>query len=78
MATVDIALDKMVCYCFGLRESDVRSTMYSSGCAHLKEIMDCSGAGTGCTACHRRIQAVLNSHADGDQCPGSSPTCVTK
>ncbi|MDC0308230.1 MAG: (2Fe-2S)-binding protein [Planctomycetaceae bacterium] len=60
MATVETANDKMVCYCYGLRESDIQQTVQLHGCQELQAVMSCSGAGTGCTACHRRIQAVMN------------------
>jgi NAD(P)H-nitrite reductase large subunit len=63
MATIETANDKMVCYCYGLRESDIQQTVQLHGCQELKAVMSCSGAGTGCTACHRRIQAVMNKQA---------------
>lgn len=76
MATAEfIQQDQMICYCLGLRESQVAAAIEAHGCDHLKAVMNCSGAGTGCTACHRRIQGVLNKHL-GTQCPpsSSSPT----
>jgi len=63
MATVETTHDKMVCYCFGLRESDIQQTVQLHGCQELQAVMNCSGAGTGCTACHRRIQAALSKQA---------------
>lgn len=80
MATADLTQhDQMICYCLGIRESQVVSAIESHEADHLKAVMNCSGAGTGCTACHKRIQAVLN-HRLGNQCPpsASSPTCVTR
>jgi NifU-like protein len=79
MATVEITQqDQMVCYCLGLRESQIKAAVVSHDCDHLRAVMNCTGAGTGCTACHRRIQNVLNQEL-GAQCPpSSSPTCVTR
>ena len=74
MATVDSSTDKMVCYCYGLRESDIQQTAQLHGCEELQAIMSCSGAGTGCTACHRRIQAALDKHVLEQIDPGSIPS----
>jgi len=63
MSIVESSTDKMVCYCYGLRESDIRQSMQLHGCEELSAIMSCSGAGTGCTACHRRIQDVIDQQA---------------
>lgn len=63
MSIVESSTDKMVCYCYGLRESDIRQSVQLHGCQELSAIMSCSGAGTGCTACHRRIQDVLDQQA---------------
>jgi bacterioferritin-associated ferredoxin len=42
--------------------------------------MRMTGAGTGCTACHRRIRQLLVDRVEpADQCPPSpSPTCVIR
>ena len=63
MSVVESSRDKMVCYCYGLRESDIVQSMQLHGCQELSAIMTCSGAGTGCTACHRRIQDVIDQQA---------------
>ena len=85
MATIDIiATDRVVCHCLGITESEIRCALMQGTAECLRTVMRETGAGTGCTCCHRaikdilareRLQERLNAQCDGDS---SSPTCVTK
>ena len=76
MATViQPAADRIVCQCLRVSESDVRAAIQAGDVDSVKRIMDHTGAGTGCTACHAAIKRLL-----AGQCPasGSSPICVIR
>jgi bacterioferritin-associated ferredoxin len=85
MATADfIATDRVVCHCLGISESDIRCALMEGTAECLRSVMRETGAGTGCTCCHRAIkdlvarqrsQERINAQCEGS---GSSPTCVTK
>lgn len=66
--------DEIVCHCLRVARSEIVTAAEVTGASSVRDIMKCTGAGTGCTACHRRIRNAL-----ADQCPaGSSPTCVMR
>ena len=68
--------DEVVCHCLGITRSEVVTAVDMTGASSVRDIMRCTEAGTGCTACHSRIRQLL---AGARQCPsGSSPTCVTR
>ena len=55
----DTAGDPVVCHCLGVTEMEIRGAVSTGAVEHLKCVMDCTGAGTGCTACHLRIRELL-------------------
>jgi bacterioferritin-associated ferredoxin len=52
--------DPMLCHCLQVTRSSVVKAVHEHGARSLCEIANLTGAGGGCTACHRRIRAVLN------------------
>jgi len=65
---------KILCHCLGLSESDVREAVALDGLDSVREVMENTEAGSGCTACHAAIKRLIR-----DQCPASSsPTWVTR
>jgi bacterioferritin-associated ferredoxin len=85
MAIADIiAADRVVCRCLGITESEIRSALIEGTGECLRTIMRETGAGTGCTCCHRAIRDLLDRERLQEQlsaqCEGSasSPTCVTR
>ena len=66
---------KIVCQCLQVTASEIESAAVFGGLQSLKDVMDQTGAGKGCTACHCAIRDLL-----GSQCcaPSSSPTWVTR
>ena len=56
--------DRTVCHCLGIRESQIRDGIAIHGSECVRDIMQCTRAGTGCTACHRRIRAMLEESRD--------------
>jgi NAD(P)H-nitrite reductase large subunit len=88
--SVDTADDVVVCHCLGITKSQIRAALEDGTAECLRTVMQQTGAGTGCTACHRTIQRLLiarhgqgcdmQAHDRQVQCDGSSssPTCVIK
>jgi bacterioferritin-associated ferredoxin len=84
MAAFDIATDRIACHCLGIAESEIRCALMEGTAECLRSVMRATGAGTGCTACHRAIKDLVAQQRSQErfhaQCEGSgsSPTCVTK
>lgn len=51
---------KPVCHCLNVSADEIETSVKLLGCSSLGEVMQCTGAGTGCTACQRRVQGVIN------------------
>lgn len=71
----EIEADPVVCECLKITQSVVESAIVSSDEPTLRTVMNLTGAGSGCTSCHRAIRGLIKN-----QCPfaSSSPTCVIK
>jgi len=52
--------DGLLCHCAGVAELDVHDAVRGRGAASVGEVMEATGAGTGCRACHCRIERVLS------------------
>ena len=67
-----------LCHCLEITEQDVTEMATSRGLTQLSEVIGCTGAGSGCTACHRAIRrhlAFLNGDAEGlSDLPRSRPS----
>ncbi len=50
---------ELLCPCVAVSETTVRIAVEGGLAASLSEVMEATGAGTGCRACHCRIQRVL-------------------
>jgi len=49
----------LLCHCAQVSEAEVRESVENGRAASVAEVMETTGAGTGCRACHCRIQRVL-------------------
>lgn len=67
--------DEIVCRCLQVSEAEIKTAAEIAEIPTVRCIGHLTGAGTGCTVCHRRIRAIL-----ADQCAAasSSPTCVSR
>lgn len=65
--------DRMLCHCLKVRESDVRHKFETGEAVSVPCIVQQTGAGTGCTACVRRISKVLESYPSA-----VSPICMAR
>lgn len=75
-----LAKSGYVCHCLKLTADDIRETVSDLEQPTVRCVMRMTGAGTGCTACHRRIRQLLVDRVEpADQCPPSPPpTCVIR
>ena len=60
---------KVLCECLGVTEGRVAAVVKSGRACTVNEVMACTEAGTGCTACHKAIQAVVERHSCAAQQP---------
>lgn len=50
----------LLCHCAGVAEATVRAEVEQRGLSSVADITEATGAGSGCRACHCRIQRVIN------------------
>jgi bacterioferritin-associated ferredoxin len=60
---------KVVCHCLNICESTIESKIEAGRVGTVKEVIRETGAGSGCTACHCTIRALLEA-------AGRSVTCA--
>src|SRR5689334_5711120 len=53
---------RLVCRCLRVTESVVVRALTTGGARSLKELRQETGAGDGCTACHRLLRSYLERH----------------
>ncbi len=56
--------DRIVCRCLKITEDAVIEAIVASGVSNVRELRRCTGAGQGCTACLRRLQLLIQEHAE--------------
>ena len=52
----------MICRCLRVSEEVVRAALHRFELRTVKEVRQRTGAGDGCTACHRTIRQLLEHH----------------
>ena len=52
-------LDPVVCACLQVTERQLREAVERSGVQTVRELISATEAGTGCTACHDRLESCL-------------------
>lgn len=58
---------RFVCHCLQVTEAEIVEIVCTGEAASLREIRCRTGAGGGCTACHFRIERMIEQH-----CPASA------
>ena len=51
--------DRVVCRCLGVTEGTIVEAVMELGLRTVKEVRQATGAGDGCTCCHRQIRGLL-------------------
>ena len=71
----DACPGRLLCHCLQITEEAVAEAASLFGLTTVKEVRQRTGAGDGCTACHRRIRLVLQTVRAEQQAqsPSSSP-----
>ena len=59
MSAVLFTTGRIVCHCLRVTEEEVIQAASDGNMHSIKQIMDHTGAGGGCTACHQRIRGLL-------------------
>jgi bacterioferritin-associated ferredoxin len=60
--------EKVICHCYGVYESQMEQTIERLEAQTVQEVTSQSCAGNGCTACHFRIQRMINKTRINMQC----------
>jgi bacterioferritin-associated ferredoxin len=56
--------ERVVCHCLQVTEEALLIAVETFGLRTLKEVRQATGAGDGCTACHRRLRQYLELRQD--------------
>ena len=64
--------DQVVCACLHVTERQLRSAVEQSGVQDVRELMRATEAGTGCTACHGRLESCLTRWSGPPPCLAES------
>ena len=51
--------DRIVCHCLRVTEMEIRGAISTGEVETLRDVVNCTGAGGGCTCCHRRIRDLI-------------------
>ncbi len=73
--------DPIVCHCLRVTKSQVEDAIAVGSCSLVKDVMNLTNAGGGCTACHRKIRDLLaqSSVAQANRQPSEdSPICIAR
>ena len=55
-------LEQVVCRCLQVTEEQIVVAITTLEVRNLRDLRRETGAGDGCTACHRKLKALLNEH----------------
>lgn len=53
----------MVCHCLRVTETDLVTAITTLEIRTVSDVRRLTGAGDGCTACHRKIQSYIDTHS---------------
>lgn len=67
---------RFICGCLRITEEELLAALRRFELKTLKEVRQHTGAGEGCTACHKRLQKYLERQAEAHS--SASPICSVK
>jgi NAD(P)H-nitrite reductase large subunit len=59
MSHAAVATDTVMCHCLQVKESQIVDAIAITGAETVRDVIQHTGAGAGCTACHCRIRELL-------------------
>jgi bacterioferritin-associated ferredoxin len=65
---------RLICHCLGVTEGMLRQALMTFDLRTVKDMRRHTGAGDGCTACHRRLKRFIDEHAQS-MTPSPAPIC---
>jgi bacterioferritin-associated ferredoxin len=65
---------RMLCHCLQITEEAVAEAVSLFNLTTVNEVRERTGAGDGCTACHRRVRRLLKERAALEVQSASSPS----
>jgi bacterioferritin-associated ferredoxin len=65
--------DRVVCRCLKVTEQTIITAIRDAGASSIKELKVLTGAGDGCTCCHKELRVYLEVYS-----PSPSPICSLK
>ena len=68
--------DPVVCHCLHVTEMEILGAISTGVVETLKSAMECTGAGTGCTACHQRIRELLRERRSPQELDRRAPSLL--
>jgi bacterioferritin-associated ferredoxin len=68
--------ERIACRCLGVAEATVTDAIGALQLRTVREVRQHTGAGDGCTACHRRLKALLERH--GYSSSSALPICSVR
>ena len=60
--------DRVVCACLQVTEGQLRAAVEQDGVQTVRELIRATEAGTGCTACHGRLESFLTRWSGPPPC----------
>lgn len=54
--------EKVICHCLQITAAAIDVAIVADACRTVRDVVGATTAGTGCTACHRHIRAMLEAH----------------
>ena len=64
-----------LCHCLRVTEADLAESVVTLGLRTFDDVRRCTGAGDGCTSCHRKIRECLADHALPSGASSALPIC---
>lgn len=79
LVSESVGTDKgeVVCRCLKVTSSDIHEAVLLHDPKTIRDLGRCTGAGSGCTACHARL-AILLEQSQEVYSEGCSPICSAK
>ena len=67
--------ERILCPCLQITEANVKAALVSLEIRSLQDLRQHTGAGDGCTACHKVLRKYIENHA---QSSSAEPICSVK